>query len=186
MILLPEEGAISPLAAELERLVGVSKGKRVFVEELFHRAGRFDPGLVGDPEARSRFRNALDELQAAGKIILPAPKSRVGWDTRVLPPIPTWVMRVDPILPAPRVGPAPKVWPSALEAAGRIASRADEYELLQRIAAWMRDDPAPSLRPPECPVRNVEVLHSVVDLPPGGSFPLWNPAKDFSSWSTHG
>ena len=38
----------------------------------------------------------------------------------------------------------------------------------------------------KCPVRNVEVLHSVVDLPPGGSFPLWNPAKDFSSWSTHG
>ena len=29
------------------------------------------------------------------------------------------------------------------------------------------------------PVRNVRVLHSVVDLPPGGSFPLWNTAKDF-------
>ena len=38
----------------------------------------------------------------------------------------------------------------------------------------------------KCPVRNVRVLHSVVDLPPGGSFPLWNPAKDSSSWSTHG
>ena len=42
----------------------------------------------------------------------------------------------------------------------------------------------PDLR--KCPVRNVRVLHSVVDLPPGGSFPLWNPAKDSSSWSTHG
>ena len=30
----------------------------------------------------------------------------------------------------------------------------------------------PDLR--KCPVRNVRVLHSVVDLPPGGSFPLWN------------
>ena len=42
------------------------------------------------------------------------------------------------------------------------------------------------LRPPEVPCAKREGLHSVVDLPPGGSFPLWNPAKDSSSWSTHG
>lgn len=39
------------------------------------------------------------------------------------------------------------MWTSALEAAGRIASRADEHELLERIAAWMRDDPTPDLVP---------------------------------------
>jgi hypothetical protein len=43
--------------------------------------------------------------------------------------------------------PAQRVWPSALEAAGRIASRTDEYELLERIAAWMRNDPTPDLVP---------------------------------------
>ena len=36
--------------------------------------------------------------------------------------------------------------------------------------------PAPDLR--KFPLRNVRVLHSVVDLPPGGSFPLWNTARD--------
>jgi hypothetical protein len=117
-----QERAMSPLAAELARLVSLSKGKRVPVEELFNGAGRFDPGLVGDPAARSRFRNALDELRAAGRITLPTAQSRTCWDDRVLPSIPTWVMRVDPVSPAPRIKPAQRVWPSTLEAAGRIAS----------------------------------------------------------------
>jgi|HubBroStandDraft_6_1064221.scaffolds.fasta_scaffold54511_3 hypothetical protein len=142
-----EERAMSPLAVELARLVTLSKGKRVLVEELFNGAGRFDPGLIGDPAARSRFRNALDELQTVGRITLPTAQSRTGWDARVLPPIPTWVMRVDPVSPASRIKPTQRVWPSALEAAGRIASRADEHDLLDRIAAWMRDNPTPSLIP---------------------------------------
>jgi hypothetical protein len=144
-----EERAMSPLAAELTRLVSLSKGKRVLVEELFDGASRFDPGLVGDPAARSRFRNALDELRVAGRITLPAPQSRTGWDAHVLPPTPTWVMRVDPVSPAPRIKPAQRVWPSALEAAGRIATRIDEHELLVQIAAWMRDNPTPILVPVE-------------------------------------
>ena len=78
------------LFAELARLGSLSKGKRVLVEELFRGAGRFEPGLVGDPEARSRFRNALNELQAAGRITLPAAHSPTGWDARVLPPIPVF------------------------------------------------------------------------------------------------
>jgi hypothetical protein len=142
-----EERAMSSLATELARLVTFSKGKRVLVEELFNGANKFEPGLVGDPAARSRLRNALDELQTAGRITLPAAHSRTGWDSRVLPPIPTWVLRVDPVLPAPRLRPTQRVWPSALEAAGRIATRADEHELLERIAAWMRDDPRPNLVP---------------------------------------
>jgi hypothetical protein len=142
-----EERAMSPLATELARLVAQSKGKRVLAEELFSGAGRFDPGLVGDPEARSRFRNVLDELQLAGRITLPVAHSRAGWDTRALPPIPVWVMRVDPAPAAPRVRLARRVWPSALEAAGRIASRPDEYDLLERITAWIRDNPTPVLVP---------------------------------------
>jgi hypothetical protein len=104
-----EERGMSPLAAELARLVTLSKGKRVLVEELFNGVGRFDRGLVGDPAARNRFRGALDELDAAGRIVLPAAHSRTGWDVRVLPPIPSWVMRIDPILAAPRMKPAPRV-----------------------------------------------------------------------------
>jgi hypothetical protein len=142
-----EELAMTPLAAELARLIILSKGKRVLVEELFNSASRFDPGLVGDPAARRRFRDALDQLQSAGSITLPTAQSRTGWDARALPPIPIWVMRVDSVSPEPRIKPAQRVWPSALEAAGRIATRADEYELLERIAAWMRDDPTPDLVP---------------------------------------
>lgn len=142
-----EKLAMSPLAAELARLIILSKGKRVLVEELFNSASRFDPGLVGDPAARRRFRDALDQLQSAGSITLPTAQSRTGWDARALPPIPIWVMRVDSVSPEPRIKPAQRVWPSALEAAGRIASRADEYEVLERIAAWMRDDPTPDLVP---------------------------------------
>jgi hypothetical protein len=142
-----EEWAMSPLAAELARLVTLSKAKRVLVEELFNGASRFDPGLVGDPAARSRLRNALDELQTAGRITLPTAHSRTGWDARVLPPIPTWVLRVDRDLPAPRLRLPQRVWPSALEAASRIATRTDEHELLERIAAWMRDDTRPKVVP---------------------------------------
>ena len=80
------------------------------------------------------------------------------------------------------------------------ADLARQYEVSVRVAAtrWRCSPPTDTspvgnfasylwgsdLR--KCPVRNVRVLHSVVDLPPGGSFPLWNPAKDSSSWSTHG
>jgi len=41
------------------------------------------------------------------------------------------------------------VWPHALEEAGRLATREDEYMVLERIAAWLRDDP----RPVEVPVQ---------------------------------
>ena len=41
------------------------------------------------------------------------------------------------------------MWPSALEAAGRIASRPDEYALLERVAGWLRDNLAPVRVPAE-------------------------------------
>lgn len=47
------------------------------------------------------------------------------------------------------VTPAPRVWPSALEAAGRIASRPDEHALLEHVARWLRDNPAPVRVPAE-------------------------------------
>jgi len=142
----PDGFALSPLAAEIERLVLQSPGKRVPAGELLRGANRFDHGLIGDPAARSRLRDALDELQTAGRITFPAARSRIGWDTRVLPSIPSWVTRIDARQP-PRPERPPQVWPSALEGAARIASRPGEYELLERVAAWMRDNPEPDLVP---------------------------------------
>jgi hypothetical protein len=139
---------LSPMAAELARCLAVSTGKRVQVTDLLHHASRFDPGLVGDPGSRLRFRGAVDELRDAGVIAFPAAGSRTGWDSRIQPPLPVWVLRV---LPAaePRRAFVPTVWPSALEAAAQIATRADEHELLTRIAAWLRDNPEPEHVPAE-------------------------------------
>ncbi len=141
-----ESTDLSPLAAEIARLVTNSPGKRVLGDELLRGASHFEPGLVGNPDARRRFREALDELHTAGRITLPSPRSRTSWDARITPPLPVWVMRVEPRLP-PRPTHPPQVWPSALEAAAQIATRPDEYELLARIARWMRDSPAPSRAP---------------------------------------
>ena len=99
--------------------------------------------MVGDPAARARFRQALDELAGTSLVTLPAAASRSGWNVTVEPPLPVWVMRVDQEAPEPTVTPAPRVWPSALEAAARIASRPDEHALLEHVARWLRDNPAP-------------------------------------------
>lgn len=137
---------MSPLAAELARLVIRFCGKRIPVTDLFGEASRFDPGLVGDAEGLARFRSALGELENAERITLPAPRSATGWDRRTVPAIPFWVMRVEP-LTVMRPSHSPRVWPHLLEAAGAIATRADERKILDRIATWIRDDPSPEFVP---------------------------------------
>ena len=134
---------LSPLAARLARQVAAARNKRVLVAELFTAAQEHDLSLVGDPAARARFRQALDELAGASLVTLPSPASRSGWDAMVEPPLPVQVTRVDRETAGLAVRPVPRVWPSALEAAGRIANRPDEHALLERVARWLRDNPAP-------------------------------------------
>ena len=76
---------MSPLAREVARAIAATSGKRIHASGLFHAATVADPGLVGDPVARSRFRDALLELEAAALIALPSPASRTAWDRRLLP-----------------------------------------------------------------------------------------------------
>jgi hypothetical protein len=140
---------LSPLAARLALQVAAARNKRIVVAELLAAAQEHDLSLVGDPAARARFRRALGELASTSLVTLPAAASRSGWDASVEPPLPVWVMRVDREAPGPAVRPAPRVWPSALEAAGRIASRPDEYALLERVAGWLRDNLAPVRVPAE-------------------------------------
>jgi hypothetical protein len=134
---------LSPLAARLALQVAAARNKRVLVAELFTAAQEHDLSLVGDPAARARFRQALDELAGASVVTLPSPASRAGWDAMVEPPLPVQVTRVDREAAGLAVRPVPRVWPSALEAAGRIANRPDEHALLERVARWLRDNPAP-------------------------------------------
>jgi len=141
-------GTASPLAAELSRFIAASGSKRVHVADLLDHASWFDPGLVGDPASRIRFRDAIDELRDAGVISFPAPRSPTGWDSRIQPALPVWVLRAVPAA-EPRKIVVPRVWPSVLEAAALIATRADEQELLARIAAWLRENPDPEHVPAE-------------------------------------
>ena len=134
---------LSPLASRIARQVAAAEGKRILVADLFAAALEHDLSLVGDPAARARFRQALDELVSASLITLPAAASRSAWDAIIEPPLPVRVTRVDGESARPAVRPGPRVWPSALEAAGWIASRADEHAVLERIARWLRDNPAP-------------------------------------------
>lgn len=139
----PAPGPLSALAAELARLVAASPGKRVQVADLFDAAARYEASLLGDPAARGRFRDALGELEAAVLVTLPAVRSRTGWDRRIHPALPSWVLRVDPAPTEPGPQSPTRVWPSALERAAATATRPDEYRLLDRIATWLRDNPAP-------------------------------------------
>ena len=139
---------VSPLAAELSCFIAASGGKKVQVADLLEHASWFDPGLVGDPASRIRFRDAIDELKDAGVISFPAPGSRTGWDSRIQPPLPVWILRAGSAA-EPRRAVVPRVWPSALEAAALIATRADEQELLARIAIWLRENPDPEHVPAE-------------------------------------
>lgn len=135
--------SLSPLAARLAWQIAAARNKRILVAVLFTAAQEHDLSLVGDPAARARFRQALDELAGASLVTLPSANSRSGWDAIVEPPLPVRVTRVDREAARPAVRPVPRVWPSALEAAGRIAGRPDEHALLERVAGWLRDNPAP-------------------------------------------
>ncbi|MGI5163407.1 hypothetical protein ACQEU3_03535 [Spirillospora sp. CA-253888] len=106
---------------------------------LLVQAHAFDPSLLGDPQGTARLRAALDTLAQNGHVTFPAEGSRTGWDRRSSPPLPLWVLR-STAPPPGRPKPAPRVWPHLLEAAGRVATRQDEYDLLERIACWLRDD----------------------------------------------
>jgi hypothetical protein len=140
---------LSALAARLALQVAAARNKRIPIEELIASAQEHDLSLVGDPTGRARFRQVLDELTGASVVTLPAEASRSGWDAAVEPPLPVWVMRVSRDAPESVVKPAPRVWSSALEAAGRIASRPDEHALLECVARWLRDNPAPAQVPAE-------------------------------------
>lgn len=133
---------LTPLATELAAVIRTNPGKRVPAELLARAAIQHAPELVGHPDWPHRFRAAINELHAFGTIALPATGSRTGWDRRTHPPLPQWVIRTT--APQTTVEPAPRrVWPHALEAAGRLDPRGHELEVLDRVAQWLRNTPEP-------------------------------------------
>lgn len=127
---------LSALARHLADHVTAAPRQRVEVEALYDAAVAFDRSLATAPTARGDLREALDELAAAALVVLPsAPRH---FDTRDVPPLPLWVRR-PPRERVVRETREVRVWPAALEAAGRTASREDEISLLERVAAFLRD-----------------------------------------------
>ncbi|GAB3153273.1 hypothetical protein GCM10027290_45750 [Micromonospora sonneratiae] len=126
---------------------------RVRVDGLLRHATAVDPTLVGDPTARARLAAILTGLAEAGAVVLP--KARSGWDDRTKPPLPIWVGK--PTKPRrTQAAPTPRVWPQALEAAAAIASRPDEYQLLDKIGIWLRNNP--NAEPVPLEERSLEIL----------------------------
>ncbi|MFV2022798.1 Wadjet anti-phage system protein JetD domain-containing protein [Micromonospora sp. LOL_023] len=133
--------------------VAEQPASRVRVDGLLRHATAVDPTLVGDPTARARLAAILTGLAEAGTVVLP--KARSGWDDRTKPPLPIWVGK--PTKPRrTQAAPAPRVWPQALEAAAAIASRPNEYQLLDKIASWLRNNP--DAEPVPLEERSLEIL----------------------------
>jgi hypothetical protein len=127
---------LTSLAKRLADQVVASRTQRIDVRALYDAAVAFDRSLATAPTARTEIRAALDELVAAELVVFPG--SSRHFDTRDNPPLPIWVRRPprERVLHATR---GVRVWPAALEAAGRIASREDEISLLETAATFMRD-----------------------------------------------
>lgn len=127
---------LSALARHLAGHVATAPRQRIEVEGLYGAAVAFDRSLATAPTARGDIRGALDELAAAELVVFPS--SARHFDTRDVPPLPLWVRR-PPRERVVRETSGVRVWPAALEAAGRIASRPDEIDLLETIAVFLRD-----------------------------------------------
>ncbi|WP_306372020.1 Wadjet anti-phage system protein JetD domain-containing protein [Nocardia sp. CC216A] len=110
--------------------------QKVDIEELYSAAVAFDRSLATVPTARDEIRSALDELAAAGLVVLPSGAKH--FDARDTPALPKWVRR-PPRERVVRETKARRIWPAALEAAGRIATRDDEIRVLELVTAFLRD-----------------------------------------------
>jgi hypothetical protein len=126
----------SALGQRLAEHIAAAPTQRVEFAALYEAAVAFDRSLATAPSARGEIRAALDELVAAGLVTLP--RALRHFDGRDEPPLPLWVRRPSRE-PAVRVTRNARVWPAALEAAGRIATRDDEIGLLKAIAGFLRD-----------------------------------------------
>lgn len=128
--------SVSALASALAVHVAGLPRQKILIEELYTAAVAFDRSLATVPTARQEIYSALDELVAAGLVVLP--RSAQYFDTRDAPALPKWVRR-PPREPVVREARARRIWPAVLEAAGEIATRDDEIEVLEVVTSFLRE-----------------------------------------------
>ncbi|SKB88682.1 hypothetical protein SAMN05660473_02862 [Arthrobacter sp. 49Tsu3.1M3] len=135
----PHDPVLSALAVTLAVCVDEYGYRRVPLTVLRERAYVVHPELYGDLQARARLRDSIDELAVAGTVQLPAANSKTGWDDSMSPRLPAWVSKVVRPPESGARGPKRKIYPDWLEPAAAVATRDDEFELLNRVADWRRD-----------------------------------------------
>lgn len=128
--------ALSALAQHLADQIAAASKQRIEMGALYAAAVTFDRSLATAPSARIEIKTALDELVAAGLTVMPS--SPDHYDRREMPPMPLWVRRPGQARRA-HGAQTVRIWPSALEAAGRIATRDDEFAVLGSIANFLRE-----------------------------------------------
>ncbi|QKV73419.1 hypothetical protein [Amycolatopsis sp. Hca4] len=127
--------------------------QRLEMSDLVRAATKSCPSLVGDPAGRTKIADAIRKLTDDGLIVVP--KAAAGWDNRARPPLPHWVRKPPGATKPAAVGPE-RVWPEALAAAAAVAQRPDEFDFLDRLANWLKENPRPERVPIE--ERSLELL----------------------------
>lgn len=129
---------VSMLAATLAGCIDEYGSRRVPLSVLRERAYAVHPELYGDLDARTRLRESFDELAATGTIRVPAPHSKTGWEASMVPHLPVWVAKAASPAGSATAGARRRIYPGWLEGAAAVASRDDEFELLNMVADWRR------------------------------------------------
>lgn len=138
---------MGPLAHHLADQIAAAPRQKINLEALYDAAVAFDRSLATAPTARGDIRSALDELVVVGLVVFPS--SPQFFDTRDAPILPMWVRRPsrERVI---RETVSSRVWPVALEPAGRVARKPGEIAVLEMVASFLRDGGATR---PSVPVR---------------------------------
>ncbi|MFF7413356.1 hypothetical protein [Streptomyces lydicus] len=103
--------ALRPLSEILRERLQAHPRKRILFDDLADAAYTANPALLTAPERRNLLADALNTLQTAGALRLPATKKH--WDHTALPPLPRWAERIDPPRSATH-RPAARSWAAEL------------------------------------------------------------------------
>lgn len=124
------------LVTALAAAIAGHRTRRVPLTVLRIAFAQHDPTGAANSSARARLRAAIDELAAQNRIVLP--KQKKLYEAHATPELPTWVER--PAAPRAARPKAPaRVWRPELAAAARLATKPAEFDVLERVDAFLRD-----------------------------------------------
>ena len=129
------QGHIDPLVAALAATVAEYRVRRVPLTALRAAFARHDPTGVTSSDSRVRLLAAVTALAHAGTVTVP--KSARLFESHLLPALPMWVERAA----TPRVS-AParpvRIWRPELAAAAEQARSSSDFDVLERVDAFLR------------------------------------------------